>query len=92
MQNKNKFKLDKVAPSIIGGIIQQIEEQPIPNTNWIETIKITNDNIWTITIKPKTPYYPQSILLYNKITKSRILKGKLFEIEETLFNIYNQYK
>ena len=41
-QKINSFKL---APDMIGGIIQNIEEQPIKDTNWIESINISKDNI-----------------------------------------------
>ena len=85
-QKINSFKL---APDMIGGIIQNIEEQPIKDTNWIESIDISKDNTWTLSIKPKASYYPESILKYNKITKSRIIKGKLFQIEDILNKTWN---
>lgn len=83
-----KIKENKLAPDIIGGIIQQIEENPIQDTNWIESVSTDKNNIWTVWIKPKATYYPETILNYNKATKSRLLKGKLFEIERTLSKFY----
>lgn len=89
-----KIKSNRLAPDMIGGIIQAIEEQPIKNTNWIESIETDKNNNWTVNIKPKASYYPESILKYNKLTKSKVLKGKLYQIEEQLSNIYhhNLYK
>ena len=73
---------------MIGGIIQHIEETPIKNLDWIESISTDKNNVWTVWIKPKATYYPETILNYNKATKSRLLKGKLFEIECTLSKFY----
>lgn len=84
-----KIKENRLGPDIIGGIIQTIEEYPVKNTDWIESVEITKDNVWTVQIKPKAPYYPKTILNYNRFTKSRTLKGKLFEIENTLSKYYN---
>ena len=79
-----KIKENILAPDMIGGIIQYIEEQPIDNTNWIESIEISKDNIWTVTIKPKASYYPKTIIKYVNKYKTRIITGKLFEIENIL--------
>lgn len=89
MKNKiEKIQANKLAPDMIGGIIQHIEETPIKNLNWIESISTDKNNVWTVWIKPKATYYPETILNYNKATKSRLLKGKLFEIECTLSKFY----
>lgn len=85
-----KINANKLAPDMIGGIIEQIEDAIPKNLDWIESISIDKNNIWTVWIKPKASYYPNTILKFNKITKSRLLKGKLFEIENTLTNIYNK--
>ena len=82
-----KIQPNKLAPDMIGGIIQYIEEIPIKNLDWIESISMDKNNIWTVWIKPKASYYPNLILKFNKITKSRLLKGKLYEIENTLTKI-----
>lgn len=82
-----KTQSDKLAPDIINGIIQYIEEQPITNTNWIESVTTSSDNTWTVTIKPKSSYYPNTIIKYVQKYKSLILKGKLFEIENTLTDL-----
>ena len=82
-----KIQDNILAPDIINGIIQYIEEQPITNSNWIESIETSNDNTWTVTIKPKATYYPTTIIKYVNKYKSRILKGKLFEIENQLTNL-----
>lgn len=79
-----KIKDNILAPDMIGGIIQYIEEQPIDNTDWIESINISKDNIWTVTIKPKAFYYPKTIIKYVNKYKTRIITGKLFEIENIL--------
>ena len=84
-----KMNPHKLAPDIIGGIIQNIEEQPIPNTDWIQSINISKNNIWTVYLKPKASYYPKSILKYNHFTKSKILHGSLFQIEDTIYKIWN---
>ncbi len=84
----SKINESKLAPDMIGGIIQYIEETPIKNLDWIESISTDKNNVWTIWIKPKATYYPKTILNYNKATKSRLLKGKLFEIEHTLSKFY----
>lgn len=83
-----KIKANKLAPDIIGGIIQSIEDKPIKNINWIESVETDKKNNWTVWIKPKATYYPETILNYNRATKSRLLKGKLFEIERTLSKFY----
>lgn len=89
MKNKiEKIQANKLAPDMIGGIIQHIEETPIKNLDWIESISTDKNNVWTVWIKPKATYYPETILNYNKATKSRLLKGKLFEIECTLSKFY----
>lgn len=85
-----KIKENILAPDIIGGIIQYIEEQPITDTNWIESITTDKNNVWTVWIKPKATYYPTTILKYNKQYKTRLIKGKLFEIETILTNAYNK--
>lgn len=87
---RTKINENKLAPDIIGGIIQSIEEQPVKDLNWIESITSDKNNIWTVWIKPKATYYPDLILKFNKYTKSRLLKGKLYEIENKLINIYNK--
>ncbi|MBR2248070.1 MAG: hypothetical protein IJ880_13800 [Bacilli bacterium] len=79
-----KIKDNILAPDMIGGIIQYIEEQPIDNTDWIESINISKDNTWTVTIKPKASYYPKTIIKYVNKYKTRIITGKLFEIENIL--------
>lgn len=84
-----KIKEQRLAPDMIGGIIQTIEEKPIKNLDWIESVTTDKNNTWTVWIKPKATYYPDLILKYNQITKSRLLKGKLYEIENTLTKIYN---
>lgn len=91
---REKIKENKLAPDMIGGIIQNIEEQPVKNLDWIESVIIDKHNDWIVTIKQKASYYPQSIIKYAKVTKSRTIKGKLFEIENQLNKIYiqNQYK
>lgn len=83
----SKINESKLAPDMIGGIIQHIEETPIKNLDWIESISTDKNNVWTVWIKPKASYYPNLILKFNRITKSRLLKGKLFEIENTLTKI-----
>ena len=89
MKNKiEKIQANKLAPDMIGGIIQHIEETPIKNLDWIESISTDKNNVWTVWITPKATYYPETILNYNKATKSRLLKGKLFEIERTLSKFY----
>ena len=89
MKNKiEKIQANKLAPDMIGGIIQHIEETPIKNLDWIESISTDKYNVWTVWITPKATYYPETILNYNKATKSRLLKGKLFEIERTLSKFY----
>lgn len=85
-----KIQANKLAPDMIGGIIQHIEEIPPKDLNWIESINVDKNNIWTIWIKPKASYYPTSIIKFNKVTKTRLLKGKLFEIEQKLESIYNK--
>lgn len=85
-----KIKENNLAPDIIGGIIQTIEENPIKNTDWIESVTTDKNNIWTVWIKPKASYYPDLILKYNKITKSRLIKGKLFQIESILEKVWNK--
>ena len=91
MKNKiEKIQANKLAPDIITGIIQYIEEQPITDTNWIESITTDKSNTWTVWIKPKAKYYPQTILKYNKLFKTRLIKGKLFEIENILTKAYNK--
>lgn len=85
-----KVQSNKLAPNIIAGIIQYIEEQPINNTDWIKDIHITKDNTWTVTIKQNIKNYPKSIKKYIHLTNSYTLYGKLFQIEEQLSNIYNQ--
>lgn len=80
-----KLKANRLAPAIIGGIIETVEEKTPKDLDWIENIDIDDKtNYWTITIKPKAAYYPDIILKYNKLTKSKVLKGKLYEIEEQL--------
>ena len=79
-----KIKDNILAPDMIGGIIQYIEEQPIDNTDWIESINISKDNIWTVIIKSKASYYPKTIIKYVNKYKTRIITGKLFEIENIL--------
>ena len=79
-----KIKDNILAPDMIGGIIQYIEEQPIDNTDWIESINISKDNTWTVTIKSKAFYYPKTIIKYVNKHKTRIITGKLFEIENIL--------
>ena len=83
-----KIQANRLAPDIIGGIIQSIEDKPIKNINWIESVETDKKNNWTVWIKPKATYYPETIINYNKATKSRLLKGKLFEIERTLSKFY----
>ena len=85
-----KIKENKLAPDMIGGIIQNIEEQPLENLDWIESVTTDKNNDWIVIIKPKASYYPQSIIKYVKITKSRIINGKLFEIENQLNKAYIQ--
>lgn len=87
-----KIKANKLAPDMIGGIIQNIEEKPIKNTDWIESITTDKNNTWTVWIKPKASYYPDLILKYNRLTKTRLIKGKLYEIENILTKIYNTNK
>ena len=79
-----KIKENILAPDMIGGIIQYIEEQPIDNTDWIESIKTSKDNVWTVTIKAKATYYPKTIIKYVNKYKTRSITGKLFEIENIL--------
>lgn len=79
-----KIKENILAPDMIGGIIQYIEEQPIDNTDWIESIETSKDNIWTVTIKAKATYYPKTIIKYVNKYKTRSITGKLFEIENIL--------
>lgn len=76
----------KLAPDIINGIIQYLEEQPITNTSWIESVNTDKDNTWTVIIKAKNNYYPKTIVNYVKKYKTRLLSGKLFEIENILAN------
>ena len=85
---REKINENKLAPDMIGGIIQNIEEQPLKNLDWIESVIIDKNNDWIVTIKQKASYYPEIILNYNRATKSRLLKGKLFEIEHTLSKFY----
>ena len=85
-----KIQPNKLAPGIIGGIIQHIEEIPVKNLDWIESATADKNNIWTVWIKPKASYYPNIILKYNKIYKTRLIKGKLFEIEDILTKVYNK--
>ena len=94
MQNKvEKIQADRLAPDIIGGIIEDIEEKSLKNLNWIDSINIDNkNNRWIINIKSKASYYPDIILKYNKVTKSKKLEGKLYEIEEQLLKIKEMYK
>ena len=89
-----KINANKLGPDMIGDIIQRIEEEPILNTDWIDTIITDKKNNWTVIFKTKAKYYPKSIIKYNKLTKSRVIKGKLFEIEEQLSNAFhhNEYK
>ena len=84
-----KINPDKLAPSIIGGIIENIEERPLKNLDWIESVSTAKNNIWTLWIKPKAFYYPESILKYNKQYKTRLIKGKLYQIEEILEKAWN---
>lgn len=79
-----KIKENILAPDMIGGIIQYIEEQPIDNTDWIESIETSKDNVWTVTIKAKATYYPKTIIKYVNKHKTRLITGKLFEIENIL--------
>ena len=79
-----KIKENILAPDMIGGIIQYIEEQPIDNTDWIESIETSKDNVWTVTIKAKATYYPKTIIKYVNKYKTRSITGKLFEIENIL--------
>lgn len=79
-----KIKENILAPDMIGGIIQYIEEQPIDNTDWIESIETSKDNVWTVTIKAKATYYPKTIIKYVNKYKTRLITGKLFEIENIL--------
>ena len=79
-----KIKENILAPDMIGGIIQYIEEQQIDNTDWIESIKTSKDNVWTVTIKAKATYYPKTIIKYVNKYKTRSITGKLFEIENIL--------
>lgn len=81
-----KIKENILAPDMINGIIQYIEEQPITDSSWIESITTTKNNIWTVTIKAKNKYYPKTIVNYVKKYKTRIITGKLFEIENILTN------
>lgn len=82
-----KIKENILAPDMIGGIIQYIEEQPIDNTDWIESIETSKDNVWTVTIKAKATYYPKTIIKYVNKYKTRLITGKLFEIENILTKI-----
>ena len=94
MQNKvEKIQANKLAPDIIGGIIESIEEKPLKNLNWIDFINIDNkNNHWIVNIKSKASYYPDIILKSNKVTKSKKFEGKLYEIEEQLLKIKELYK
>lgn len=87
-----KINSNNLAKDIIGGIIESIEEKPLKNLDWIESAYATNNNIWTLWIKPKATYYPDIILKFNRSTKSRLLKGKLCDIEEKLISVKEQYK
>ena len=62
MSKIEKIQANKLAPDIIGGIIQAIEDKPIKNTNWIESVETDKKNNWTVWIKPKATYYPETIL------------------------------
>ena len=86
-----KINPNKLAPSIIGGIIENIEERPIKNTDWIESVTTDKSNVWTVWIKPKASYYPDIILKYNKQYKTRLIKGKLYEIENILEKVWNKH-
>ena len=79
MQNKvEKIQANKLAPDIIGGIIESIEEKPLKNLNWIDSVNIDNkNNRWIVNIKSKASYYPDIILKYNKVTKSKKLEAKI---------------
>lgn len=88
-----KIQADRLAPDIIGGIIENIEEKSVKDMNWIDSINIdSKKNYWTIYIKSKATYYPEIIRKYNRITKSKKLEGKLYEIEEQLLKIKETYK
>ena len=88
-----KIQADRLAPDIIGGIIEDIEEKTLKNLNWIDSIDIDDkNNCWTINIKQKANYYPDIILKYNRFTKSKVLKGKLYEIEEQLLKVKEIHK
>ena len=84
-----KINPDKLAPSIIGGIIETIEEKTLKNLDWIESVSTDKNNVWTVWIKPKASYYPESILKYNKQYKTRLIKGKLYQIEDILEKAWN---
>lgn len=84
-----KINPDKLAPSIIGGIIETIEEKTLKNLDWIESVSTDKNNVWTVWIKPKASYYPESILKYNKRYKTRLIKGKLYQIEDILEKAWN---
>ena len=84
-----KIKANNLAPDMIGGVIEYLEGEPLKNLNWIDSISIDKHNTYTVTIKNKANYYPKIILLYNKITKSKILHGNLYQIEEQLQNLIN---
>ena len=86
----SKINEMKLAPDLIAGIIRDIEEKPVKNTDWIESVTADKSNTWTLWIKPKASYYPESILKYNKQFKSRLIKGKLYQIEEILSKVYNK--
>ena len=84
-----KINPDKLAPSIIGGIIENLEERPLKNLDWIESVSTDKNNVWTVWIKPKSLYYPESIIKYNKRYKTRLIKGKLYQIEDILEKAWN---
>lgn len=84
-----KIQANKLAPAVVGDIIQRIEDQPIKNIDWIESVTTDKNNNWTIWIKSKASYYPQTILKYNQLYKSRLIKGKLYQIEDILTKSYN---
>lgn len=86
-----KIQADKLAPEIIGGIIETIEEKPVKDLDWIESVTTSKDNTWKLWIKSKAKYYPETILKYNKITKSRVITGKLYQIEEKLTKVSEKF-
>lgn len=90
MQPRIKLNEEALGKDLIGDIIESIEDEPVKDLNWIDSVIRIQKKAWKLTIKNKAKYYPKSIKKYAITKHTLTIEGSLYQIEENIRNIWEK--